>query len=203
MGQTGPTGPTGPTGSVGSGGGATGPTGPTGPTGVGTPGPTGVGITGPTGPTGPAGSGGGGGQILSARGITNTTIPSNNPASYTDMPEMTITYTPTTANALVIFSASGDYTGSVSSAHFMNLRVLVNGVYTNGQACAFTVGNNDLAGSNTAWGASMTIKVPVTVGVSTTIKGQWAYVASAGRTLTNNVQTDPFAHRNFSIIEVP
>jgi len=253
-GPTGPTGPAGPTGFGGTGStgvtgangatgvtgangatgiGITGPTGPTGPvgaTGVGITGPTGIGITGPTGsntgvtgPTGPTGSGVSK-RTFALRGVVNTTTVSAVSPPYSDIPEMSYTFTPTSDSALVTFTASGDYNtavGGPTSSQFLNIRILVNNVFTNGQSASFFVGQTDYSAisvlgstieyqrsGNTAWTASFTAMVRVTTGTATTIKMQWAYKGVTGttgqtlRNLTDPVTGDGFSHRTMVITEL-
>lgn len=177
-----------------------GPVGPTGPTG-----PAG----GPTGPTGATGAAGIGTLVHAVRGTYDASIPQSVPGSavYSNVPEMSITYTPTDSNALVTFSASGSYNpvGGPTDSQWVSARVIVNGTYTPGQACSWIVGVNDYQQDyNTAWGGSLTVPVKVPIGASTTILIQWSFITiSQNSRLLNNIISDPSqtSYRSLSIIE--
>ncbi len=202
-GATGPTGATGLNGATGSAGatGATGLNGATGPTGL--AGPTGpAGPTGATGATGPAGSG----NTVSVLGNTDINMLRTTTGTFSNMPGMTLNFTPTGNSATVSFSASGTYTGTATAAQFVIFRVLVNGAAVNGRGMAYAVGAadfDDIVGteSQNVWGAAFSIPVPVTAGVGTTIQIQWLFDSLFANTIFNNVATQTNAHRSLIVRE--
>lgn len=169
-GLTGPQGPTGANGTTGvtGGTGANGNTGPTGPTGA--QGATGVGTTGPTGP-----AGSGGVNIVSASMTGDNTLQA---ATYTNVPGLTITFTPTQATAFIDFTAAGlGFTGSNTIVEF---RVLVNGTSVGGTNEKVGVYNSwdDIA--VTSWSTAFTKKVAVNPNVANTVLVQYRVTAADG-----------------------
>lgn len=187
-GPSGVDGPTGPTGAQGANGvtGAQGPTGPAGPSGA-------NGATGAVGPTGPAGANGtpgtpgvtgptgAAGAKYFVRGTSDVNTAS---ATYTQIPQMTVTFTPNNATAYVTFAASGTYVGTVYAAMWAQFRVNVNGtpvVTTNA-----TVGEgDDIDGFFNGWNHSLTVPVAVTPGSPTTITVDWAFFPQTNQVLYN------------------
>jgi len=190
-------GPQGPAGADG----AAGPAGSAGINGVtGATGTAGVnGVTGATGAAGTTGITGPTGSTAIIHTITGTTDASILVATWTDMPEMTITFTPSKSNAIVLFTASGygDGTGS-EIAYAIIVKDGVSLLGTNSIA-----GINDFFGTFiTSWNLGINYPVSLTVGVATTIKVQWrTYLAQA--TLYNYIVTDPdkTCHRTLTIYE--
>jgi hypothetical protein len=212
-GATGPTGPsgfdgaTGPTGPAGSASatGATGPTGPsgvdgitgaTGPSGVdGITGATGVGVTGPTGPTGSGGS-----SSVTVYSVDGTADITMNATTFAAIPGLSISFTPSTTNALIHFTMSGR--GNPSSFPIQNIyaRVLVDGVSVGG-----TIQNgedyDDVDGIATGWNLSFSKLVAVTAGVSHTVTVEWRRDGVFTSAIFCEPTTDPDAyHRNLSVI---
>ncbi len=189
-GPTGPgggaTGPTGPAGSVGATGpaGATGSTGAAGPTGAtglnGNTGPAGAtgangtsGTPGATGATGPAGSGGINIQSVSVTGDQTLTA-----AAYTNVPSLTLTFTPTQATTFIQFTAAGlGYTASTSIVEF---QVLVNGVAVGGTTEKVGVYNSWDGVSTTTWSTAFSKKVTVNPNVANTVVVQYRTSALDG-----------------------
>lgn len=179
QGPTGDPGANGPTGSVGPTGpaGAQGPAGPSGPTGAdGIQGPAGAnGAQGPTGPTGL------GGNKYFVRGTTDVNTASS---TYTDIPQMTVTYTPQSATSYVTFAASGTYVGTVFSAMWAQFRVVVNG--TPVMTSNATVGEgDDIDGFFNGWNHSLTVPISVTPGTPTTVTIQWEFFPQTNQVLYN------------------
>lgn len=208
-GATGATGATGPAGATGATG-ATGAQGPTGATGLngatGSAGATGAtgpaGATGATGATGPAGSG----NRVSALGSTDINMARTTTSTFVNMPNMSVTITPTGNTATVHFSASGTYTGTRTAAQFVVFRVLVNGAAVNGRGAAFAVGAadfDDIFGteSQNVWGAAFSIPVPVNAGAGNTITIQWLFDSLYSNTIYNNTATQMNAHRSLIVTE--
>ena len=163
-GLQGPTGPTGPTGANGTNGatGAQGPTGPQGPTGAnGAQGPTGpAGANGATGPQGPTGANGAAGATgptgpsLSANfaSVSLTTSRTINTAAFNNIAGMSVNFTATGTQALVIFSASGyAYTNSMA---FIQFRVM-NGATVVSQTNTHMQNYDNATGTVTPWSCSL------------------------------------------------
>lgn len=187
-GVDGATGPQGPTGVPGNAG-ATGPAGPTGAQGAtGAQGPSGVdGVTGPTGPTGangqngPTGPTGPGSTKYFVRGTTDVSTASS---TYSDIPQMTITYTPTNATNFVTFAGSGTYVGTVYAAMWAQFRVVVNG--TPVATTNATVGEgDDIDGFFNGWNHSLTVPITVTPGSPVTVTIQWEFFPQTNQVLYN------------------
>ena len=200
IGPTGPQGPIGPTGPAGAPG-ATGPQGPIGPTGpAGAPGATGS--QGPIGPTGPAGAPGATGPqgiqgipgvagpagATGATGATGVMSPISSATmtgdnlmtatAWTNVPGLSLNYTPNNSNVFVMFSASGfGYTITMSTCEF---RVLVNGVGRGG--ATEKVGVNVSPNSITPWGLAFSKMVPVNAGINNTFVVQYRTTALTGTT---------------------
>ncbi len=192
QGVAGPAGPQGPAGPIGPQGiqGVAGPIGPQGPAGL-------QGPAGATGPQGPAGAA----TIYSVVGTTDINRAVS--TTFLDLPQMTLTFTPTKSTVVVNFSASGTVTGTTTAGRFAVFRILVNNVVANGRGLATQVGDYDgfFGESNNVWSASMSVPVSVTPNVSTTIKVQWLYDSLYSGTLFNNVATQDNAHRSLIILE--
>lgn len=171
-GATGATGPTGLTGSAG----ATGPTGLTGaagPTGAaGAPGATGAtGANGPTGPTGPVAT------ITSASMTGDNTLTAT---TFTNVPGLSISFTPSTSTAHIDFTAAGfGYTGSNSLVEF---QVLVNGTPVGGTTEKVSVYNSFSGISTTTWSVAFSKDVTVNANVSNTVTVQYRTSAITGTT---------------------
>ena len=166
-GLTGPQGPQGATGVTGvtGGTGANGNVGPTGPTGA-----TGIGTTGPTGP-----AGSGGVNIVSASMTGDNTLQA---ATYTNVPGLTITFTPTQATAFIQFTAAGlGFTGSNTIVEF---RVLVNGTTVGGTNEKVGVYNSWDVISTTSWSTAFSKRVTVNPNVSNTVVVQYRVTAADG-----------------------
>lgn len=189
-GATGATGPSGPSGDPGPTGpaGAAGATGPAGA--VGATGPAGaVGATGPAGAVGPTGAAGANGATgaTGATGpvatITSVSMTGDNLLSattFTNMPALSISFTPSTTTALIEFTAGGfGYTGSNTIVEF---QILVNGVPVGGTTEKVGVYNSFSGLSTTTWSASFSKNVTVNANVSNTVVVQYRTSAISGTT---------------------
>lgn len=175
-GANGAAGPTGPQGGIGATG-AQGPTGPAGNTGAngatGATGPTGAGTAGPTGPTGPAGSGGV--NIVSASVTGDQTLTA---ATYTNVPGLSISFTPTQATAFIQFTAAGF--GFPDGMTIVEFRVLVNGVSVGGANEKVGVLDSFIGDATTPWSTSFSKKVNVNANVNNTVTVQYRATAISG-----------------------
>lgn len=215
IGLTGATGATGQTGNTGSNGvngqtGASGINGVTGITGItgisGTNGVTGQtgasGLTGATGKTGLTGATGQTGSETIIRSVTGTTDISINSTTWTDMQQMTITFTPTKTSVLLMFTCSG--TDNMAGQDVVYARIVKDGVTQIGTKSIISdhlwVPFNYYEVS--AWNLAINYPMTVTPGLSTTIKIQWRnqYASSA---IFNNVASDAdkTSHRTLTIFE--
>ena len=175
-GAQGPTGPTGPggTGSLGPTGaqGATGATGPQGVAGVtGATGSQGVagnaGATGPSGATGPTGT-------ASAITFNSATISSSttlNATSFTNLPGLSITFTPTQSQTFIEFTASG--AGKNNAAEIAYFQVLVNGTIVGGCATAAANTNTWDGYSLFGWNVAFSKLITVNPNTSNTVTVQY------------------------------
>jgi hypothetical protein len=195
-GAPGPVGPTGP------GGGATGPTGPTGNNGsagatgaVGPAGPAGpTGLNGNTGPQGPAGANGlpgangspgatgatgapgtGGVNIVSSSVTGDQTLTA---LAYTNVPGLSITFTPTQTTAFINFTAAGF--GYADGMSYVEFRVLVNGVSAGGTSEKVSILDSFTGDGTSPWSAAFTKKVTVNANVANTVTVQYRVAAISG-----------------------
>lgn len=175
-GATGAAGPQGPTGAAGATG-VQGPTGLAGSTGAngatGATGATGVGTAGPTGPTGPAGSGGV--NVVSASVTGDQTLTA---AAYTNVPGLSISFTPTQTTAFIQFSASGF--GYADGMTIVEFRVLVNGAPVGGTGEKVAVIDGFTGDVTTPWSAAFSKKVTVNANVNNTVTVQYRTSAISG-----------------------
>ena len=91
----------------------------------------------------------------------------------------------------------------LTSAQYVYFRILVNGVAVNGRGISAQVGGyNDFFGeSNNLWEAGVSVVVPVTAGVGTTIKVQWDFSSLFNNTVYCYPATQDQANRNLIILE--
>lgn len=177
-GVAGPAGPQGPTG-------ATGPAGPAGPAGPqgpqGNPGPAGpTGATGPQGIQGVAGPQGPAGIINPIVSATMTGDQLMNATNWTNVPNLSLNYTPTKNTVFVQATLSGfAFTGSNSIVEF---RILVNGVVVGGMSEKCGIYNSWDGFSTTPWSAAFSKMVNVNTGVNNTVVVQYRTSAISGTT---------------------
>lgn len=125
-------------------------------------------------------SGGGGSlNILSVSMTGDNNLPAT---SYTNLPGMTLTFTPTSGNVLVEFSASGiGSTGSPDGdATIVEFRVMVNGVSAGGANEKVSITNTWDLFTMTPWGLNFSKYVTVNPGVSNTVTVQYRVSALYG-----------------------
>lgn len=117
-------------------------------------------------------SGGGSLNILSVSMTGDNNLPAT---SYTNLPGLTLTFTPTSGNVLVEFSASGiGSTGSPDGdVTMVEFRVMVNGVSAGGANEKVSITNSWDAFAITPWGLNFSKYVTVNPGVSNTITVQY------------------------------
>ena len=122
-----------------------------------------------------------GGPTASPLNIASVSMTGDNiltATAFTNLPQETLTFTPTTSSTYVTFSAAGfGYTGSNS---FVEFQVLVNGVAVGGTAEKVGSYNSFSGVSTTTWSASFSKKVTVNANVSNTIVVQYRNTATTG-----------------------
>ncbi|MBI1288164.1 MAG: hypothetical protein GC178_11380 [Flavobacteriales bacterium] len=197
-GATGPAGPAGPTGPTGANG-TTGPQGPAGPTGAnGSNGSTGPqGSQGPQGPQGPTGPAGTGSQVFSTTGTTDISM---NSTTFTST-GLSLTFTPTTSNGLVMMTISGRSDPQAYPIQNVFVRVLLDGTPIGG---ANTTGEDydDVYGVATTWSLSFTKPVSMTANVSHTLTLEWMRTGLYTGTIYCEpaTSTNGTNHRTLSVI---
>lgn len=143
-------------------------------------------------------------NIQSVAGTTNT---SKNNNTFTDMADMTITFTPKHSVVYVNFGASGDIDISTDTwqqgyVQFKLFRdaTAIAGTVSLGTDYDYDGGNNIVS----AWNAHFTMyPVQVTPGVSTTIKIQWMRdgLSVGGNARCRPVASPDYSHRNLTIFD--
>lgn len=139
-------------------------------------------------------------NLQSAIGTSDIQI---NSATFADMTDMTITFTPKHNIVYVNFGASGDMPTN-SAGSYVEFKILRNGTSVAGTVSLATDYDYwDMGSSSTGWNAHFTMyPVSVTAGVSTTIKIQWMRDGYAPRRAQNYVTTFPnYSHRNLTIYD--
>lgn len=140
-----------------------------------------------------------GSNIQVATGSTDVSTISS---TYSDIPDMTITFTPIHSTVYITFSGSGNYTGTYRSAQYAHFQLVKDGVAQKGASCH--VGEwDDWWGGHNTWNVDFTYPISVTPGVSTTIKVQWAFFRTvADQTLWIRPSVEPVVHhRTLSILD--
>ncbi len=149
-----------------------------------------------------------GSNMQTVKGTTDTSMNSDN---FTDMQDMTLTFTPKHDIVYVSFSASGymNVSGTIpenGGAAFRLINVTASSRVEAGFATLATDynSNGSYEAVISAWNASLNMfPVSVTPGVSTTLKIQWAREAVAlAQALRCDVASDPSgAHRSLTIFD--
>ncbi len=142
-----------------------------------------------------------GANIQSVVGTTDITI---NTATFTDMTNMTITFTPKHSTVYVNFGAAGDMNAVNAGESYAQFRLqsIISGVTTTiAGTTSLTTDDDDFYGTATSWNAHFTMyPITVTPGVSTTIKIQWMRSGLYPTTLNNACATQKnYSHRNLTI----
>jgi hypothetical protein len=138
-----------------------------------------------------------------ALGTTNATV---FPTSFTNMPEMTLTFTPVSNVVLVNFSASGSLNNG-SGQKSLFFQIMLNGSLVKGFQA--TTEDIDNVINRPIWDINMCYPVAVTPGVEQTININWAFPGFPAQ-IANHV-TSPFsagppgfffnAHRLLTVID--
>lgn len=145
-----------------------------------------------------------GGNIQSVVGTTDITI---NTATFTDMPTMTITFTPKHSVVYLNFSAAGDQsTSSLPGECYVEFRVqtVISGTTTTvAGTISLTTDHDDVDGTATAWNAHFTMyPLTVTPGTSTTVKIQWMRSGIFTSTVNNAASSQKnYSHRSLTILD--
>ncbi|WP_461304697.1 hypothetical protein [Aureisphaera sp.] len=149
-----------------------------------------------------------GDNIKAVKGTTDVSI---NTTTYTDMPDMTITFVPKHETVFVSFSASGsmDLTGSLPVGSYGLFRLVnvtaSNSVEAGTTSLATDYDYDDTVGEvvGSAWNAQFVmLPVQVTPGIFNTLKIQWARDGISPTALENFVVANVnFSHRNFTIMD--
>ncbi|HNX07511.1 MAG TPA: collagen-like protein, partial [Bacteroidales bacterium] len=135
------------------------------------------------------------------QGVSGTTDVSINSNVFTDIPQMTITFTPVHSIVYVLFTISGyEYVYSYPM-QYIDFRILNGAAVAGGGNC--TVGDyDDMSGVVTSFNGALNLAVPVTAGVSTTIKVQWRRDGLYTAPIYCNPATEPdYCHRSLIIID--
>ena len=141
--------------------------------------------------------------------VEGTTDISINSTTFTDMTNMTITFTPIHNYVYLHFSASGDAANTYDTQAFVEFNILKDGTaLTSGGVVSIAHISFDAAsGTNTefsAWNCYTVRRISVTAGTSTTIKIQWAKAGLSPDAIYNNVGTagsKVYSHRSMMIID--
>lgn len=138
-----------------------------------------------------------GSNIQSVLGTTDQSIAS---ATFADLSQMTITFTPVHNTVFINFSAAGD--GTIEVGEFVEFRLVKDGTVMAGTNSMVT-DYDDIWGGGSGWNAQFTMyPLAVTAGVSTTIKIQWMRNGVTVGTIYNYVSTQKnYSHRNLVIID--
>ncbi|MDN3677998.1 hypothetical protein QWY90_11845 [Flavobacterium paronense] len=139
-------------------------------------------------------------NIKSVIGTTNT---STNSATFADMANMSITFTPKHNVVYLNFSAAGDM-GLLAEGSYVDFRIVNVTAGTNlGGTTSLATDFDDLSGVATSWNAQFVMfPITVTAGTPTTIKIQWLRDGNALDTAYNDVVGSPnYSHRNLTIFD--
>ncbi len=133
------------------------------------------------------------------RSVTGTTDANILVTTWTDMPQMTLTFTPVKAMVYVSFTCSGY--GNMAGQEIAYARIMKDGVALIGTNTIVSE-TDDLGDIVTSWNLAINYPIAVTPGVATTIKIQWRTYQGVTR-IYNNIVTDPdkTCHRTLTIFE--
>jgi len=135
------------------------------------------------------------------QGVIGTTDITLNSTTFTDMAQMTITFTPVHSLVYVYFTFSAYADPSYYPMEYVDFRILRNGVNVGGSNCLAEDYDDDY-GVVTSFNGALNLAVPVTAGVSTTIKVQWRRDGIATSPIYCNPATEPdYSHRSLIIID--
>lgn len=152
--------------------------------------------------------------IYSVRGttdITKNSVTHPSPRVYTDMDDMTLTFTPKGSVVYINFSAAGDLNTDVMPISNNILFQLVNASAPTTALAGMISVTSDYAEYNSGWNSAVAsgwnvamnmYPLPVTPGVPITLKIQWAAQGIVAGTANNLCATGAhFSHRSFTIID--
>lgn len=134
------------------------------------------------------------------QGVTGTTDCSINSGTFTDMPQMVITFTPIHSKIYINFTFAGWETLSGYPQQYVDFRILKDGAIVGGANC--TAGDKSGTAIVTSFNGALNLAVNATPGVPTTIKVQWRNEGN----VTSNINCWPatypeFSHRSLIIID--
>lgn len=135
------------------------------------------------------------------QGVTGTTdITVNSDASWYDMDQMTITFTPIHSVVYLYFNADGDMDNW--GMYLVRFRFLKDGATVVGATAASCEDYDSATGMVTAWNASFMKPVSVTPGVSVNFKVQWNRSSVSGSARVRNIPaTSSLYTRTMTIID--
>ncbi len=134
------------------------------------------------------------------QGVTGTTDISINTTTFTDMSQMTITFTPVHNIIYVNFTIAGYESVSSWAQQYVDFRILRNGTVVGGANC--TAGDADYSDLVTSFNGALNLAVSVTAGTSTTIKVQWRRDGIYKNTIyCTPASTPDYSHRSLIIID--
>ena len=135
------------------------------------------------------------------QGVKGTTDITLNTTAWQDMAQMTITFTPAHNLVYVLFTFSAYANPSYYPMMYVDFQVLRDGVSMGASNC-LVEDYDDVDGLVTSFNGAMNMAVPVTAGVSTTIKVQWRRDGLYLGPVYCNAATFPdFCHRVLTIID--
>jgi hypothetical protein len=140
-------------------------------------------------------------NMQTVKGTTDITI---NTSTFTDIADMTLTFTPKHNIVFVNFSAAGDMDPTGAMLAYVEFKLFKDGVaIPNAGTVSLCTDYDDAIGVATAWNAHFTmLPVSVTTGTSTTIKVQWMRAGIAPTSVRNRVVTDAnYSHRSLTIFD--
>jgi hypothetical protein len=140
-------------------------------------------------------------NMQTVKGTTDITI---NTTTFTDIADMTLTFTPKHNTVFVNFSAAGDMDTTGARLAYVEFKLFKDGVAVpNAGTVSLCTDYDDAKGVATAWNAHFTMfPVSVTTGTSTTIKVQWMRAGFAPTSVRNRVVTDAnYSHRSLTIFD--
>jgi hypothetical protein len=119
--------------------------------------------------------------------------------TWTDMPQMTITFTPINTKAVVQFSARCTYSNTNYDEHRMRYRLVKDGTTIKE---FYSYGNFTF---NATEPTTFIYPLTVTAGVSTTIKIQWSPESASSPTVTfyNYPASQDYTYRSLIITDTP
>ncbi len=135
------------------------------------------------------------------QGVSGTTDITLNSNVFTDMSQMTITFTPVHSLVYVYFTFSAYADPTVYPMEYVDFKILKDGTNVGGSNC-LVEDYDDVDGIVTSFNGAMSLAVPVTAGVATTIKVQWRRDGLYTSEIYCNPASAPdYAHRSLIIVD--